>query len=169
MKLKYAILFFGVILFANQMFGQSLRLSVKRGGVIQFYFNTLKKYNEGITYNDYTQIAVAFSEHSAPKDSSWQMEVRALNATIDGGGTNTLPLNVIRMQTSDGGSSTSATYTGGWVQLTNAYQVVVSNGPEGAFTDNVVNISWDCGITNSVSGESPDFYAVDIDILITVE
>jgi len=176
MKIKLLFVFLFFFIFFN-LNGQSLRLRFNKGSRFDFYFNSLQKYEDGITYSDYSQIAISFSE-SEPKDSNWQVQIKALTATIDGGGTNTLPLDRLRVYTSDGGSTTSATYSpfipgndGGWFELTTVYQDIVQDGPEGSYTDNIVNISWDCGTQSGkkVSGYNSDYYVVDIDILVDIQ
>ena len=156
--------------------GQSLRISIKKGNSISFYFNSLEKYTNGIEYTDFTIIAVAFSEYdnTPVPDSTWQIQIKALTV-LEGSGTNTIALDRLRVFTSNGGSTTPTFSsaipgnTAGWFELTGVFQDIVRDGPEGDFTQNLVNISWDCGVANSVMSQNADYYTVDIEILVDIE
>ncbi len=168
------IIFISVNILFNSSFGQvSVRISILTGANVSFHFNLLSKYDNGIVYNDFTKIGITFSDPSGP-DSVWQMEIKAIQGTVNGSGANTIDLDRIRVKTTDGtgGTNPALLYTVDihateWIELTNAYQQIVDDGPVGTTSSSIVNISWDCGVTNSVTNSAPDFYVVDIDILVS--
>jgi len=127
------------------------------GANVDFIFNSLQKYESGISYPNYTKIGVKYVRQPLPSgsDTTWIMQFYANTPTIIGSGTNYLDLDVIKLTAVYQSEKDSA-------YLSSAYQTLVKNGKRGDFNSNVVTISYECGITNTLLYKKPDFYTVDI-------
>jgi hypothetical protein len=142
------------------------RLVIKQGANLDFIFNSLKRYANGITYDRWTTLDVIYDSDGG--GTTWRLSIKANNATIDGDGGNTLNLNVLEITTLDGGGINNL---GAFVQpkitLTDLDQdLVMGNPPDGGAGDNLVDLTYECGVTNSVLGEMSDYYVVDLVITL---
>ena len=145
---------------------QTIRLSVRTGGNIDFIFNSYKKYDQGIVYTDYTKLAVYYIDtdnagnHTAL--THWKLNFKANSANIEGS-SNNLDLRTLELTATNGGGSKTANYLGKKV-LSASDNTLVDTGPEGDFNDNLINITYDCGTnaTYKVLNKKSDYYVVDI-------
>ncbi len=126
-----------------------LRLNVKSGGNIEFVFNTLNDYQNGIAPSaEYeTVINVASSVN-------FRIDMYAEDSDLSGtdslGTANTVP-STIFAYTVSGGDATS-TLQGGTNQLaaTTGNHIVTNNtGNAGDVSKNEFTIAWECGTTNT--------------------
>jgi len=127
-----------------------------RGWTVSFYFNTLNKIQNGITYTNFTYFE-AFNDGTHVNGPSWDLTVRA-NATFING----LPLGVVEIWANIAAVNGTTT---GWQRLDNTLTPVtlISNGAIGS--NMAIDISYRVGdITNTVqmSGYPSDFYSVDL-------
>lgn len=167
MRFTSVILFFITLQFApNLVKAQIARLIVQKGTTVNFIFDTLKEYSDGIAYSNWTKVGVYYNDEGS--GLSWKMNFKALTSSINGSDSNTLNLNTIRVTASNGGPNSALNYYGN-VFLTDSYTVLVSGGPEGSILDNVVNLSYDVGVINKVMNAKPDYYSVDIVIMVLAE
>ncbi len=146
------------------------RLSLQSGGNIYFSFNSLEKYNNGISYNDWTKVKVYFVDSAGGVQNNatkWKLSVKATRDKIYGDGGNDLPLSTIEFTTN--GSDGGATYHNPEI-LQDINTILVSNGSQTVdvvagtnwLTD--VFISYHCGThaANKLLGKPPDYYTVDL-------
>ena len=91
------------------------RLTVLIGAHIEFNFNTLDHYNNGIRIEDGTTIGITMSEISPAVLTGWHIDMQTFmgELTINGSGGNTLPLNAVQVEATDAnGNLAAATFTG---------------------------------------------------------
>ncbi len=135
------------------------RMVITRGGYVEFMFNSLEKYQNGITFTDYTYIDICFQDPDNPGagGTKWQLEVMANSATFVG--TSALPLNILEL----GISVTSpATYSATPFAISSVNQVIVSDGLQGDENDNRIKISYRCGDAGSLMGKASGYNTVDL-------
>jgi len=150
------------------------RLTTIIGSRIEFNFNSLDDYNSGIRFEDATTIGVTMSEIAPAVLTGWHIDMQTFlgDASIDGSGGNTLPLNAIQVEASDAnGNLATATFTGlqdlavapGALLMTTADPAHI---PADANTHQI-NLSYECGIANgSLLGEVADYYVVNVEIIL---
>jgi len=137
------------------------RIVISRGGFVDFVFNSVEKYQTGITYNDYTYIDICFHDPDNPGvgGTKWQLEVETATAGVNLIGASAIPLSVIELELN---GTATATYPGGAVVLTSAAQLIATNGIQGDESDNKIRITYRCGVTNSLLGYPPAYNTVDL-------
>lgn len=130
------------------------------GNSVEFYFNSLDKFKNGISLDNYTTIEVNYNDTISgglpnPAGVGWELDVRSLSASIqsvDSG--ETLPLNVIEMRVFHNAATT--TYT------LNSVDTEIATGPDLVnYSDNVI-ISYDIGKTNPIDIVSNERFVVDL-------
>ena len=150
------------------------RLTINSGGSVNFYVNTFDKYQNGITYNNWTTVTVYFIDTLAgaiPTGMLWKLDVKAMAGNISGTLGN-LNLNTIELVATHGGGP-AATFSPVFA-LSAIDQSLVTAGAQTNVAVPVlttVNITYHCGksITvadNSLLGKMPDYYAVDIQLTL---
>lgn len=166
------VFFFLQIFYLN---GQniSLNLRVVSGGNISYIFNSLTKYQTGITYEDWTRLQIFFNDTTnagdpSPSTTGWELKVRAIQNGImsDGGNLNLdTELIKIRPRITAGGNSTNVNLTN--INLTNGFQTIVEGDGNQIILEEVF-ISYDCGVDPSpkILNNPPDFYYVDLEVKI---
>jgi len=146
------------------------RLTINSGSHIDFYVNTFDKYQNGITYNNWTTASVYFidtTDAGVQTGLTWKLDVRALNTGISGT-LGTLPLNTIELVATSGGGPI-ANYSPVFA-LSDTDNSLVTNGTQTDILTPVLTtvlITYHCGKSltvpdNSLLGSIPDYYAVDI-------
>ena len=170
--MKKIILFQFLILIQLSSFSQNTtsRLRIVSGGSLYFNFNSLSKYENGLTFTDWTRATVYFIDTTnlgVQTALQWRLDVKATTATINGDGGNTLPLNTIEIES----SGINATYNGPFA-ISDADDIhLVENGIQTDPGTTVVNITYHCGksltIPNNLLGITPDYYFVDL--LLTLQ
>lgn len=153
------------------------RLSLQSGGNVYFSFNSLEKYNNGISYNDWTKVKVYFVDTTnlgVQNSTKWKLSVRSTRDKIYGDGGNDLPLSTIEFTTNsnDGG----VVYNNPTI-LQDINTILISNGSQTVdvvagtswLTD--VFISYHCGtnVANKLLGKPPDYYTVDLVFTLEAE
>jgi len=153
-----------------QLTGQEVikSVTINYGGTASFQFNALTKYQNGIDYTDWTELEV-YSKNDdgsgSPANSEWRLSVKALSPNIAGDdGTNSLPLETLEFSIAI--SSGSGTAEASPIILTDSYQTIASGTQTNVTETCTVTISYHCGTTNSVSGEPPGFYFIDLDFFL---
>ncbi|MCB0431399.1 MAG: hypothetical protein H6585_10450 [Flavobacteriales bacterium] len=156
------------------------RLSVLSGGDIPFYFNTIKKYQDGIEITDGTTLGITIADLPTEPPivgstlTGWSLEFDSYNAqpTIQGSGANTLNLNTIQVEATNnlGLDPADANYYG-YKDLTVAGEVLMDTNFAGHLNCDwstcQVNLSYQAGIANgSLLGETPDYYTVEIEVIL---
>ena len=137
-----------------------MKLRVMTGNSVEFYFNDLGDFKNGISLDNYTTIEVNYNDTISgglpnPAGVGWELDVRSLSASIqsvDSG--ETLPLNVIEMRVFHNAATT--TYT------LNSVDTEIATGPDLVnYSDNVI-ISYDIGKTNPIDIVSNERFVVDL-------
>jgi len=179
---------FVIILFLNFyqcVFSQvgSVRVQVYSGGNLDFVFNSISDYKTGITYTNFTLIGIEVTEPLVGDTyETWELEVSADDADADGflTGTdpaNTLPFSSIEVQATLAAGCPSCNFFGSpFVPLAPdlgiGLNTVLVDGnllggvddipPNLAIATDQINISFRCGVTTSLLGETADYYSDDI-------
>ncbi|MDD3078839.1 MAG: hypothetical protein PHH37_07015 [Paludibacter sp.] len=177
-KMLNIVCFVLLIAFGNTISGQawnSARLSILSGGNIPFNFNSLERFKNGITITDGTKLGISLATNNITGHdlTGFILNFRSFNnQTVLQGDSYTLPLSTIRVVAgnaiglesghSEGRQDLSADWTAlftyenlSWTDLT--------------WTNDQLNISYDCGISvsaggnGSLLGEEPDYYQVEIE------
>ncbi len=147
--------------------GQNItsRLTIQKGGSLNFPFNSYEKMEDGIAYNNWTRLTVFFADSTTiPPDANdhWELLVAARTTQIDGDGSIFMPLNKIEVRVDDDGSGTAI--SGTWVVITDTFpsgQKIIGNGANETDVDNIT-ISYRVGGTNAVLGAESGYYNVDL-------
>jgi len=134
------------------------RLTVIRGGYVEFTFNSIDKLNNGITYTNYTQLSICYKD---PDNSAgtWKLSVQANGANFTSGA-NTLNLSTVDLTTSNAGAL-AATYFAN-IPLSAVNSNIVTGGPQGTETENIVNVTYRCGMGGTMLGKTQGNYTADI-------
>lgn len=150
----------------------SARLSVISGGNIEFYFNSLDKYENGVTYTNGTTLGISINDE-APGSAlaSWTLDFtsNAGQTEFTGEGGNTLDLDRLELTPSNNLGLAAATFSG-TLPLSTATQTLVSTALPALlttdWTTHQVNITYDMGTTTSLIEENPGFYTVEIEFTL---
>ncbi len=163
---KLLIMVFVILFFGNYAAGQNTtsRLTIESGGSVNFYFNSLEKYKNGITYTDWTKLRIYYNDTTDAGGigiyPTWKLDVKALSPTIDGDAGNTLNLNTIELEATGNPGST------GVQALSNIDVSLITGGAITAPATTVIFITYNCGKSiltqNSLIGKNPDHYVIDI-------
>ncbi len=182
MKNNYQKIFKLIILFlfflVNNSYSQEYnyaRLTVIYGADIPFNFRSINNYKNGITITNGTVLGITLADSNQAGVSleGFDLRFRSFNsqANIEGS-VYDIPLSTIELEASNNIGLGAATYTGlkelstSWTNLVEYTQNPI-NPP--AFSDLIwsnhqVNISYSCGVTNTLLGEESDYYSVEIEI-----
>lgn len=150
------------------------RLTVLIGSHIEFNFNTLDHFNNGIRIEDGTTIGITMSEISPAVLTGWHIDMQAFmgEVTINGTGGNTLPLNAVQIEATDAnGNLATATFTG-LQDLSVAPGVLLMSTVDPAHlpadpNTHQIDLTYECGIANgSLLGQVADYYTVNVEIIL---
>jgi len=147
------------IFYGITVFGQA-RLNISSGGSVYFYFNSLKKYSDGIKYENFTKLSIMYNDTNTTGTTypQWKLVAKALQTEIQGEDpANTLNLDVIELEA----TSTSADANPKNI-LTATDVELLKNGTATGVNPASVFITYFCGETNKLIGKEPDYYVVDI-------
>ena len=142
-----------------------MRISVIKGGNIEFVFNTFADFTNGINagMTDLTRYGTVIDVASTVKMS---LTIQAETATFMGNdvATNTLPLNVIHWKSTGPGTNLKVAAFGADLPLTNAAAEFAATDVTTATSLGPVNISFSCGAPGSgtVIGAKPDRYSTNV-------
>ncbi len=168
--IKKLLFGFFLLFIFSEIYSQNTtsRLTIESGGSLNFYFNSLSKYKNGIAFNDYTKLRIYYNDTTNTGGAgifpNWKLDVKANSPTIDGDAGNTLNLNTIEIEASQliGVAGTLA----GIQALTNSDVSLITGADITDPGTATVFISYYCGqsltVTNNLLGKNPDYYVVDI-------
>lgn len=135
---------------------QILRLNVTDGGNIEFVFNTIDNYKNGIS-----NTAFYDTDFNVASSTNWSLDMGSEGATFFGTDdpTNTMALNAVCYQIAVAGTYTLAnnyaeptSAISGFVDLATSATVITEGGVNGFnggdITDNAFTINWEAGTTN---------------------
>ena len=146
------------------------RLITIIGSQVTFNFNTISKHSTGITKTNHTRFGVRFSDLTggASGVTQWKVTAEPASATIDGdGGANTLNLNVLELRATDANANLAGSIFSGWQILGNGNSLVTSFTIPASATTHQIDISYRCGVTNSVFDSTSDYYEIEIDFVLS--
>lgn len=156
---------------SNLLVGQNnitSKIRILRGSNVGFNFNSYNRIQNGITYNDFTQLQLYFNDTVAggipnPTSQGWQLTVRALQPNISGSmTTSTLPLESIKITIKKNGINYGPYDLG-------ATELLLIDGPDATLNDNV-EVSYSCGTDSNPNynmiNKVPDYYVVDIEFTL---
>jgi len=135
------------------------RLTIESGGSLNFYFNSLQKYQNGIEYTDWTKLRIYYNDTGT--NPTWKLDVKALNPTFNGDAGNTLNLNTLELEAKGVQGVTG-------IQALSNSDVSLITGEAITHPGTVtVFITYYCGqnktgSNNNLLGKEPDYYYVDI-------
>lgn len=150
------------------------RLTTLIGSHIEFNFNSIDKYRNGIRITDGTTLGISMEDLTGGTLIGWHLDFQSFlsQPTIDGGGGNSLPLNVIQIEATDAsGNLTTATFNG-------LQDLAIAPGNELMSTvdpahipananTHQVNLSYECGIANgSLLGSTADYYTIEVEVIL---
>ncbi|MFW5706769.1 MAG: hypothetical protein ACOC12_02510 [Bacteroidota bacterium] len=148
------------------------RIMVETGGSVQFRINSLTKYNDGIALEDWTRLAISFSD-TEDITSRWNLEIKSMTAAIHGDYGMDLPLDYLIVEARNGngniilGEGTNGELKGP-INLSTTPQLLIENAPQGTFQDLKLFISYRLGTEGDVLlGRHPDYYFVDIEFILS--
>ena len=171
------LLILGCLLFHLQQLSAQdnvARLTTIIGSHIEFNFNSLDKYNTGITVTNGTTIGITMSEIAPAVLTGWHLDFQTWmgQPTIDGAVGNTLPLNTIQIEATDANGNLAAAVFNGLQDLavspgnTLMSTTDLAHRPADANTHQI-NLSYECGIANgSLLGQSSDYYTVEVEVIL---
>ncbi len=171
--MKYIIFLFlvcGTLSLSGQV---TSRLTIQSGSNINFNFQLLDHYNNGVSYNNWTHLTVFFEDLGNPL-REWKLSVEATTPVIQGDAGNSLPLNTIEFSIT--GDDAAATYFNdvSHAVLSPVPTNLVEDGQQTTVPGVLTNlfISYHCGksvyvANNSLIGKTPDYYYAEI--LYTLE
>lgn len=144
-------------------------ISIRKGGSVQFYFNSFQKMDDGVSYNNWSRLYITYNDTSdlgvQSSDVNWYLTVKANTSQLDGETGEIMNLNVIEIKTSGGDANVNYTDDlSGDVILSTSEEIIVDSD----FTNRnseytgYVDVTFRCGVSNAVSSYKPDFYVVDL-------
>jgi hypothetical protein len=148
------------------------RLTIQSGNDVNFNFQLLDHYENGVEYLNWTRATVFFEDLGDPLNE-WKLSVKATTPNIVGNAGNTLPLNTIEFSVT--GDDPAATYNNDIAHavLTAVDTNLIENGQQtliaGVLTN--IDISYYCGRSlyvadNSLLGSTPDYYYVEVQLTL---
>ena len=154
--------------FFFDLFGQgttTVRVRVVRGARLDFIFNSLSRYTDGMTYTDFTKIDIYYNDTvgvGVPNSNctGWELTVKALQPQFEGDmSAQILDLATIVFSVKRDGID-AGTFT-----LSNAEQVIASDVfPNIVNVNEEILITYNCGTLpgNNLMNKMPDYYNVDL-------
>jgi len=150
------------------------RLTTLIGSHIEFNFNSIDKYRNGIRITDGTTLGISMANLGGATLIGWHLDVQSFlsQPTIDGGGGNSLPLNIIQIEATDASGNLGTATFNGLQDLSIAPGNELMNTTDPAHIPanaNVhqVNLSYECGIANgSLLGSVADYYTIEIEVIL---
>lgn len=144
------------------------RLTIQSGNDINFNFQLLDHYQNGVSYNNWTRLTVFFEDLGDPL-REWKLSVQAMTPNIQGDAGNNLPLNTIEFNiTGDDPLATYNNNAANAVLTSLANRNLVEDGQQTLIPGVLTNlfITYHCGksvyVANSLIGNNPDYYYVEV-------
>lgn len=150
------------------------RLTVLIGSHIEFNFNTLDKYNNGIQIVDGTTLGIAIGEIAPAVMSGWHVDVQTFLGAADLTGSTgaTLPSETIQIEATDANGNLGTAVFTGLQDLSVAGATLVSTTdlshvPADPNTHQI-NITYECGMTptNNLLGSTADYYTIEVEFVL---
>lgn len=188
----FAFLGTGSVLFGQAATpGGSVRLTLLGGGDVDFIFNSINSYKNGITYTNWTTLGISVRDEAGDINppagddyTLWSVSFQAQDANGDGLMNGLTPGNSILFSSIEVratialGCGTCNVFASPFVPLAVLPAVLVDGSNGGGFppdqirdvpsADNLVfgsdqiNISYRCGFTTSLLGTNADYYSDNI-------
>lgn len=144
------------------------------GSQENFNFNTIARYDGGITKLRRTRLGLDFS-NDAVAYTNWQLTVElqqigvnVFQSTINSDDPLTsLSINTIEVKAEDANGNLAGGVFSDWQVLAHGIVLLTSSTIPANATNHQVDISYRCGVTNSVFGSSSDYYEIDLDFVIS--
>lgn len=167
-----------ICLFGLHLYGvaqdNTARLTTLIGSHIEFNFNSIDKYRNGIRIQDGTTLGISMTDLSGGTLTGWHIDMQSFlsQPTIDGGGGNSLPLNVVQVEATDAnGNLGTASFNGLQdLSITPGNELMNTNDPAhipANSNTHQVNLSYECGIANgSLLGSTADYYTIEVEIIL---
>lgn len=162
-------------LFFQLVFSQdvttSSRILIESGGSVPFSINSMKKYQEGMAYEDWSRLALAFSDSITIADvtevtsATWKLEFKANTHKMFGdyGGELDLSLITLQVACAGGNNDLEAFIIEGEHTLNEGFTTLIEGAPQGSFQDNKILITYRIGQGAEIlKGNPPDYFTVDI-------
>ena len=174
---KYILsILFSLLVSSLSIVGQDnvARLTVLIGSHIEFNFNSLQRYENGIQIPDGTTFGITMVDLTAGTLTGWHIDAQTYLGAVDlvGAAGNTLPSETIQIEATDAnGNLGGATFfglqdlspVGATLMETNdpAHIPANPNTPQ-------VNISYECGMlpTNNLMGAPSDYYFIEVEFIL---
>jgi TRAP-type mannitol/chloroaromatic compound transport system substrate-binding protein len=146
-----------------------LRLNVTSGGNIEFAFNTIEDYENGISNT--TRYTTTFTVASS---NDFDVTMSVDDATFFGTDdvNHTMALGYVAYNIVFQGGGTTGTLPAAMPFQLNGTNLIVDGGVAGDIADNEYDIEWECGTTNTLgsllgSAVAPDRYATNIALILS--
>ncbi len=163
--MKHSLNLFLLLLLFVSGYGQNVtsRITVNTGNHVEFYFNHLNDYDNGISLENYTRLKIYYNDTAdfggAGSGSGWKLTVKSLDASIQSTySPNTLPLSTIELRVTH--NMVTNTYT------LSATDVIIASGPDKLDYTADIDISYDVGKTDKIDIVSNERFAVDLKFTI---
>jgi len=172
---KYILVWF--VCFASMsVYAQdnSARLTTIIGSHIEFNFNSIDKYRNGIRITDGTTIGISMTDLTGGTLIGWHIDVQSFlsQPTIDAGSGNSLPLNIIQIEATDANGNLGTATFNGLQDLSIAPGNELMNTVDPAHipansNTHQINLSYECGIANgSLLGSTADYYTIEVEVIL---
>ncbi len=150
------------------------RLTTIIGSHIEFNFNSIDKYRNGIRITDGTTLGISMQDLTGGTLIGWHIDVQSFlsQPNIQGSGGNTIPLDVVQIEATDAnGNLATATFNGLQdLSIAPGFELMHTTDPAHIPADantHQINLSYECGIANgSLLGTTADYYTVEIEIIL---
>lgn len=147
------------------------RLVTIIGSQLTFNFNSISKHSTGITKTNHTRFGVEFTDLTGGASGVTQWKITASPAagyaSLNGNGTNTLNMNVLETQATDANGGLLGSSFSGWQILGSGNALVTSSTIPANPNNHQIDISYRCGVTNSVFDSTSDYYEIEIDFILS--
>ena len=150
------------------------RLTTIIGSHIEFNFNSIDNYTNGIRIDDGTTLGITMSAIAPSILTGWHIDMQAFSGatSIDGDGGAILPRNTIQIEATDANGNLSGATFNGLQDLAVAPGATLMSTIDPAHlpadpNTHQINISYECGIANgSLLGAVSSFYSVNVEIIL---
>jgi hypothetical protein len=165
-KIVFFIIFFiSYFQFAYSQYYLSGKISILNGTQVAFNFNMLSKIENGITLNDWTQLAIAYTDTTAvgADGRKWELMVRTDDSYLpsDFGSITTFSPGFILMTTTYIGDGTVSVVSDQPLSTTDTY---IARQTDNATIDveGTVIITFKCANTGQLIGYESNYFTTDL-------
>ena len=141
------------------------KLTVIRGGTIEFFFNSIQKVNDGIIYNNWTVLDLAVNNDVISKSYTWKLTVEpepsGLTNFKGGNASSPIPMDAIFLNPTGVAGVVPSTLSSTPTIIATGSILSNITGDRTNFIR--INISYECGTTASnIVGKLSGYYFVDL-------